>query len=46
MKVQLEQALHLGAAAVILVSAFGLDPMVAAVSLAAIHMGMAIITGL
>jgi hypothetical protein len=45
MKVHLEQALHLGAAAVTLASAFGLDPMIAAVSLALINMGLAIIAG-
>jgi hypothetical protein len=45
MKVQFERALHLGTAAVTLASAFGLDPMIAALSLATISMGLAIIAG-
>ena len=46
MKVRLEQALNLGAAAVTLAAAFGLDPVIAAVSLAAISVGLAIAAGL
>lgn len=42
MKVQLEQVLHLGVAAVTLAAAFGLDPLIAALSLAAINIGLAI----
>ena len=42
MKVQLEQALHLGAAAVTLATGFGLDPLIASLSLAAINIGLAI----
>jgi hypothetical protein len=46
MKVKLERALNLGAAAVTLAAAFGLDPMVAALSLAAISIGLAVSAGL
>jgi hypothetical protein len=46
MKVRLEQALHLSAAAMILAAAFGLDPVVAALSLAAINVGFAVSFGL
>jgi len=46
MKVKLEQALNLGAAAVTLAAAFGLDPVVAALSLAAISVGLAVTAGL
>ena len=46
MNVRIEQALHLGAAAVILAEALGLDPMIAAVALAAISVGLAVSAGL
>jgi hypothetical protein len=46
MKVKLEQALHLSAAAVTLAAAFGLNNMVAAMSLAAISVGLAVSAGL
>jgi hypothetical protein len=46
MKMRLEQVLNLGAAAVALAEAFGLDPMVAALSMAAISIGLAISAGL
>jgi hypothetical protein len=46
MKVKLEQALHLGAAAVTFAAAFGLDPVAAALTLAAISVGLAISAGL
>ncbi len=42
MKMQLERLLNLGAAAVTLAAAFGLDPMASALSLAAISVGLAI----
>ncbi len=45
MKTRLEQALHLGAAAVTLAAAFGLNPTVAAMSLAAISVGLALSAG-
>lgn len=41
MKLKLEQALHLSAAVVLLATAFGLDPMIAALSLSAISVGLA-----
>jgi hypothetical protein len=41
MKVKLERAFHLGAAAVTLAAAFGLDPLTAALSLAATNIGLA-----
>ena len=40
MKVHFEQMLHLGAAAMTLAAAFGFDAMIAALSLAAINMGL------
>jgi hypothetical protein len=46
MKMQLERLLNLGAAAVTLAAAFGLDPMAVALSLAAISVGLAISAGL
>jgi hypothetical protein len=46
MKTRFEQALHLGAAVVTLAAAFGLDPMVAAVLLAAISVGLALSAGI
>jgi hypothetical protein len=46
MKVKLEQALNPGAAAVTLAAAFGLDPVIAALSLAAISVGLAVTAGL
>jgi hypothetical protein len=46
MKVKLEQALHLSAAAVTVAAAFGLDPMIAALSLAAISVGLAVSAGI
>jgi hypothetical protein len=46
MKVNLERALNLGAAAVTLAAAFGLEPVVAALSLAAISVGLAVTAGL
>ena len=44
MKVRLEQALHLGAAAMTLAAAFGLNPMVAALSLPSIRLGRQVVT--
>jgi hypothetical protein len=46
MKMRLEQALHLGAAAVTLAAAFGLNPLIAALSLALISVGLAVSAGL
>lgn len=46
MKIKLEQLLHFGAAAVTLAAAFGLDPVVAMLLLAAISMGLAVSAGL
>jgi len=46
MKIRLEQLLNLGAAAVTLAAAFGLDPAVAMLLLAAISMGLAVAAGL
>jgi hypothetical protein len=46
MKVRLEQALNLSAAAVALAAAFGLDPAVAALLLSAISVGLAVSAGL
>ena len=46
MKVRIEQALHLGAAAVIVAAAFGLDAVIAALSLAMISVGLAVSAGL
>jgi hypothetical protein len=48
MKMRLEQLLllHLAAAAVTLAAAFGLDPLAAALSLAAINVGLAVAAGL
>jgi hypothetical protein len=46
MKVRLEQALNLVAAAVILATAFGLDPVIAALLLSAINLGLALSAGL
>jgi hypothetical protein len=45
-KIKLEQALHLSAAVVTLAAAFGLDTIVAAMSLAAISVGLAVSAGL
>jgi hypothetical protein len=42
MKIRIEQALHFGAAAVTLAAALGLNPLIAAVSLAAISIGLAV----
>jgi hypothetical protein len=42
MKLRIEQALHLGAAAVTLAAAFGLNPVVAALLLASISVALAI----
>jgi hypothetical protein len=46
MKMRLEQVLHLGAAAVTLAAAIGLDPVTAALSAAAISVGLAVSAGL
>jgi hypothetical protein len=46
MKIRIEQALHVGAAAVTLAAAFGLNPLIAALSLAAISVGLAVSAGL
>jgi hypothetical protein len=46
MKIILEQLLNLGAAAVNLAAAFGLDPVVAMLLLAAISVGLAVSAGL
>ena len=46
MKIKIEQALHIGAAAVTLVAAFGLNPDVDALSLAVISVGLAVSAGL
>jgi hypothetical protein len=46
MKIRLEQLLNLGAAAVTLAAAFGLDPAVAMLLLAAISVGLAVAAGL
>jgi hypothetical protein len=46
MKIRLEQLLNLGAAAVTLAAAFGLDPTVAMLFLAAISLGLAVAAGL
>jgi hypothetical protein len=40
-----ERLLNLAAAAVTLASAFGLDPMIAALSMAAISVGLALLPG-
>jgi hypothetical protein len=45
MKIKIEQALNIGAAAVTLAAAFGLNPSVAALSLAAISVGLAVAAG-
>jgi hypothetical protein len=42
MKIRLEQFLNLGAAALSLASAFGLDPMIAMLLQAAISVGLAV----
>jgi hypothetical protein len=46
MKIRLEQSLNLGAAAVALAAAYGLDPAVAMLLLAAISVGLAVAAGL
>jgi hypothetical protein len=46
MKLKLEQILHLSAAAVTFANAFGLDPVIAALSLSAISFGLALSAGL
>jgi hypothetical protein len=46
MKIRIEQALHFGAAAVTLAAAFGLNPLIAALSLAVISFGLAVSAGL
>jgi len=46
MKIRLEKLFHISAAAVTLAAAFGLDPMAAALSLAAISLGLAVSAGL
>jgi hypothetical protein len=46
MELKLEQALHLSAAVVTFATAFGLDPMIAALSLSAISVGLALSAGL
>jgi hypothetical protein len=46
MRVRLEQALNLGAAAVMLATAFGLDPVIAALLQATISMSFAVSAGL
>jgi hypothetical protein len=46
MKMRLEQLLNLSAATVTLAAALGLDPMAAALSLAAISVGLAVSAGL
>ena len=46
MKTRLEQLLNLGAAAVTLAAAFGLDPLTAGLILAAINVGLAVSAGL
>jgi len=46
MKMRLEQLLNLAAAIVTLAAALGLDPLAAALSLAAIHVGLAVSAGL
>jgi hypothetical protein len=46
MKTRLEQLLNLSTAAVTLAAAFGLDPVVAALALATISVGLAISAGL
>jgi hypothetical protein len=46
MKTRLEQAFHLGAAVVTVAAACGLNPMVAAMSLAAISVGLAVSAGI
>lgn len=46
MKTKLERLLNLGAAAVTLAAAFGLDPVAAALSSAAISVGFAVTVGL
>jgi hypothetical protein len=46
MKMRLVQALHFGAAAVTLAEVYGLDPMVAALSLASISVGLAVSAGI
>jgi hypothetical protein len=46
MKIRLEQLLNLGAAAVALAAAYGLDPTVAMLLLAAISVGLAVAAGL
>jgi hypothetical protein len=46
MKTRLEQLFNLGAAAVTLATAFGLDPTVAMLLLAAISVGLAVAAGL
>jgi hypothetical protein len=45
MKIRLEQLLNLGAAAVTLAAAYGLDPAVAMPLLAAISLGLALAAG-
>jgi hypothetical protein len=45
MKKRLEQALHLGAAVVTVAAAFGLNPIAAAMLLAAISVGLAVSAG-
>jgi hypothetical protein len=42
MKIRIEQALHVATAAVTLAAALGLNPFVAALSLAAISVGLAV----
>jgi hypothetical protein len=46
MKIRLEQLLNLGAAAVTLAAALGLDPAIAMPLLAAISMGLAVAAGI
>ena len=45
MRTTFERLLHLGVAAVTLAAAFGLDPPIAAVSMAAINVGLALSVG-
>lgn len=46
MKIRLEKALHIGAAAVTIAAAFGLDPIISALLLGLISVGLAILAGL
>jgi hypothetical protein len=45
MKIRLEQLLNLGVAAVTFAAAFGLDPAIAMLLLAAISVGLAVVAG-